>query len=56
MAISEDVLYLTVRELGERIRTHQLSPVELTQAYLVRCKKYGHQLNAFAMLMPDLAF
>jgi aspartyl-tRNA(Asn)/glutamyl-tRNA(Gln) amidotransferase subunit A len=29
--------------------------VELTQAYLVRCKKYGHQLNAFAMLMPDLA-
>ena len=55
MAISEDVLYLTVRELGDRIRTRQLSPVELTQAYLVRCKKYGHQLNAFAMLMPDLA-
>ena len=55
MAISDEVLYLTVRELGDRIRARQLSPVELTQAYLLRCKKYGHQLNAFAMLMPDLA-
>jgi aspartyl-tRNA(Asn)/glutamyl-tRNA(Gln) amidotransferase subunit A len=55
MPISEEVLYLTVRELGERIRTRQLSPVELTEAYLARCRKYGRQLNAFAMLMPDLA-
>ncbi len=55
MAISEEVLYLPIRELGERIRLRQLSPVELTQEYLVRCKKYGHQLNAFAMLLPDLA-
>lgn len=53
--ISEDVLYLSVRELGERIRTHQLSPVQLTQAYLDRDKKYGRKLNAFAMILPDLA-
>ena len=50
MKIDEDVLYLTVRELGDRIRTRQLSPVELTEAYLERCKKYGPQLNAFATL------
>ena len=53
--IGEDVLYLSVRELGDRIRTRQLSPVELTEAYLERCKKYGPQLNAYATLTPDLA-
>ena len=53
--IGEDVLYLSVRELGEQIRTRKLSPVELTHAYLARDKKYGHQLNAFAMILPDLA-
>src|SRR5271157_4937746 len=53
--ISEDVLYLSVRELGDRIRTHRLSPVELTEAYLERSKKHGPQLNAYATLTPDLA-
>ncbi len=53
--IGEDVLYLSVRELGDRIRTRKLSPVELTEAYLERCKKYGPQLNAYATLTPDLA-
>ncbi|MGB8890366.1 MAG: amidase [Candidatus Korobacteraceae bacterium] len=53
--IGEDVLYLSVRELGEQIRSRKLSPVELTQAYLARDKRYGHQLNAFAMILPDLA-
>ncbi len=53
--IGAEVLYLSVRELGERIRTRQLSPVELTQAYLDRDKEYGHKLNAFAMILADLA-
>src|SRR5271157_4552453 len=53
--IGEDVLYLSVRELGDRIRTRQLSPVELTEAYLERSKKYGPQLNAYATLTPELA-
>jgi len=53
--IGEDVLYLSVRELGERIRNRQLSPVELTEAYLDRDKKYGRALNVFAMILPDLA-
>ena len=55
MALTDDILYLTVRELGDRIRTRQLSSVELTEAYLDRCKKFGPQLNAFATLTPDLA-
>ena len=53
--IGEDVLYLSVSELGERIRTRQLSPVELTEAYLERSRKYGPQLNTYATLTPDLA-
>ncbi len=53
--LGEDVLYLTVRELGERIRTKQISPVELTQSYLDRSQKLGPQLNAYVTLTHDLA-
>jgi aspartyl-tRNA(Asn)/glutamyl-tRNA(Gln) amidotransferase subunit A len=53
--IGPDVLYLTVAELGARVKAKQLSPVELTQAYLDRSQKLGPQLNAFATLTPDLA-
>jgi aspartyl-tRNA(Asn)/glutamyl-tRNA(Gln) amidotransferase subunit A len=53
--ISEDVLYLSVRELGDRIHTRKLSPVELTEAYLERSRKYGPLLNAYATLTPELA-
>jgi len=53
--IGEDILYMTVAELGEQIRTRKLSPVELTEAYLDRGKKLGPQLNAYATMTPDLA-
>jgi len=53
--IGEDVLYLTVRELGERIRAGKLSPVELTEAYLARSEKLGPRLNAYATLTRDRA-
>ena len=53
--IGEDVLYLTVRELAERIRTHNLSPVELTGAYLARSEKIGPKLNAYATLTRERA-
>lgn len=53
--IGEDVLYLTVAELGERIKGRKLSPVELAEAYLERSKKLGPQLNAYATLTPELA-
>ncbi|MGZ4816341.1 MAG: amidase, partial [Terriglobales bacterium] len=53
--IGEDVLYLTVAELGQRIKARKLSPVELTEAYLDRSRKLGPQLNAYATLTPDLA-
>src|SRR3954470_19514187 len=53
--IGEDVLYLTVGELGQQIKSGKLSPVELAEAYLARSEKYGPQLNAYATLTPDLA-
>lgn len=53
--ISEDILYLPVTELAKRIRSKQLSPVELTEGYLDRCRDLGPKLNAYATLTPELA-
>ena len=55
MSAGEEVLYLTVMELAERIRTRKLSPVELTEAYLRRSETIGARLNAYAALMPERA-
>jgi aspartyl-tRNA(Asn)/glutamyl-tRNA(Gln) amidotransferase subunit A len=53
--LGDDVLYLTVRELGNRIRTKQISPVELAESYLVRSEKLDPQLHAYATFTRDLA-
>lgn len=53
--IGEDVLYLTVTELAERIRSRKLSPVELTEAYLRRGETIGSRLNAYATLTRERA-
>ncbi len=39
--LSEDTLYLSVRELGERIRGGKLSPVELAESFLARSEDAG---------------
>ena len=51
----EEIYYLSVTELAKRIEGKKLSPVELTQAYLARCEKFGPRLNAYARLTPELA-
>ena len=53
--LSEDILFLSVTELSKRIRSRQLSPVELTESYLERSRNIGPKLNAYATLTPDLA-
>src|SRR5437899_12712478 len=53
--LSEDILYLSVHELGEQIRNRKISPVELTESYLARLEKLGSKLGAVATLTPDLA-
>jgi aspartyl-tRNA(Asn)/glutamyl-tRNA(Gln) amidotransferase subunit A len=53
--LSEDILFLPVTELAKRIRSRQLSPVELAESYLERSRSMGPKLNAYATLTPDLA-
>jgi aspartyl-tRNA(Asn)/glutamyl-tRNA(Gln) amidotransferase subunit A len=53
--LGEDVLYLTVRELGDQIRTRKISPVELSESYLARSEDLGPKLNAYATITRDLA-
>jgi Asp-tRNA(Asn)/Glu-tRNA(Gln) amidotransferase A subunit family amidase len=36
--VADEVLHLTIEELGDRIRARRLSPVELTESYLARLK------------------
>jgi aspartyl-tRNA(Asn)/glutamyl-tRNA(Gln) amidotransferase subunit A len=53
--VTDEVLFLSVRELGDRIRNRQLSPVALAEGYLARARKFGPKLNAFATITCDLA-
>ncbi len=53
--VNEDILFLSVRELGERIRARKLSPVELTEGYLDRSEKIGPKLSAYATITRELA-
>ncbi len=53
--LGEDVLYLTVAELGQRLRKKAFSPVELAQSYLDRSQKLGPKFNAYVTLTPELA-
>jgi aspartyl-tRNA(Asn)/glutamyl-tRNA(Gln) amidotransferase subunit A len=53
--LSDDILYLSVQELGAQIRARKISPVELTESYLARLQKFGPKLGAVATLTPDLA-
>jgi aspartyl-tRNA(Asn)/glutamyl-tRNA(Gln) amidotransferase subunit A len=53
--VSTDTLFLSVAELGKLIKSKQLSPVELAEAYLERARTLGSRLNAYANLTPELA-
>jgi len=53
--LSEDIFFSPVTELGQKIRRHQLSPVELAEAYLARLESMGQKLNAVATITRELA-
>jgi aspartyl-tRNA(Asn)/glutamyl-tRNA(Gln) amidotransferase subunit A len=53
--LGEDILFLPVAELAQRIKTHKLSPVELAQSYLERSRRLGPRLNAYVTLTGKLA-
>jgi len=51
----EDLAFLTVIELAVLVETRQVSPVELTQLYIDRCKKYSPKLFCVINLMEEQA-
>jgi aspartyl-tRNA(Asn)/glutamyl-tRNA(Gln) amidotransferase subunit A len=53
--LGDDVLFLPVAELSHRIRSRQLSPLELTEAYLARIERLEPRLHAFVQTTPELA-
>ncbi|HXN22550.1 MAG TPA: amidase [Candidatus Dormibacteraeota bacterium] len=53
--LPDDILYLSVHELGAQILARNISPVALTESYLARLEKLGPKLGAVATLTPDLA-
>lgn len=46
---------MTILEISEQIRTSAISPVELTQACLIRIEALNPTLNAFITVLPDSA-
>ena len=53
--LGPDVLFLSVRDLGELIRARKLSPVEYTKALLTRIERFDPAYNSFIKVMPDEA-
>jgi len=53
--LGEDILYSPVRDLAKRVRTKQISPVELTESYLARSERLNSQLNAYVTITRELA-
>lgn len=47
--------FKTIADLAALIRTHQLSPVELTEVFLKRIETLDAQLNAFITVTADIA-
>jgi aspartyl-tRNA(Asn)/glutamyl-tRNA(Gln) amidotransferase subunit A len=54
MALADEVLFAPLRTLSERLRKRELSPVELTDAYLARIEAL-EGLHAFVTVTRDLA-
>jgi len=54
--VPDDALpYLTIRQVADRLRRRELSPVELTEAILDRIDRLDGQLNAFITVMRNEA-
>jgi Asp-tRNA(Asn)/Glu-tRNA(Gln) amidotransferase A subunit family amidase len=49
----KELYYLTIEEAGRLIRRKELSPVELTQAYLDRIQAVDGQLHSYLTLLPE---
>ncbi len=53
--MANDVVFTPVRELGELVRTKQLSPVELAEVFLERLETHGLEDNAVVTITGERA-
>ena len=53
--LSDDILYMSVHELGLQIKSRKTRPVELTESYLARLERLGPRLGAIATITSKLA-
>ncbi|HZA23168.1 MAG TPA: amidase, partial [Dehalococcoidia bacterium] len=54
-ATSSELCYLTISQAAPLLRDRQLSPVELTLAFLGRIEAVDGRLRSFVTLLPELA-
>jgi aspartyl-tRNA(Asn)/glutamyl-tRNA(Gln) amidotransferase subunit A len=54
-ALDTDIHYLTIRQASELLRNQELSPVELTQAFLDRIEATNEDLLSYILVMKDQA-
>ncbi|KAL6177731.1 hypothetical protein ACLB2K_049255 [Fragaria x ananassa] len=52
----EDIAYLSILELGELIKTKQITSLELTEIFLKRLKRYNHAHVAVVTYTEELAY
>src|SRR5712692_11544664 len=55
MAKSDELLNLDVVALSEHFRARELSPVEVTEAYLKRIEETEQRLHAYVTVTADVA-
>ena len=53
--MSKPIHELTLKELSAAVQEKQLSPVEITEAYLARMKKYNEELNAYTHIDEEIS-
>lgn len=53
--LGEDVLYLSSMELAPRIRSREISPVDLAESYLIRIERLDPKLHAFVTVTREVA-
>jgi aspartyl-tRNA(Asn)/glutamyl-tRNA(Gln) amidotransferase subunit A len=50
-----ELYYLSIAEAAHLISTKELSPVELTRAFLTRIESLNDRLHAFLLVTPEQA-
>ena len=50
-----DLPFLSVVELSRLLKCQEISPVELTEAYLDRVDRFDSKLNAYITVVPEMA-